>query len=165
MIGSTPTARAIKIWRTFGFSRWYREESCMTRSLLSVVSSCLVAQFLAIGGLALADDATALVAIDEYTTALQSGDVVALKELLGGRLFLKQRTLLEDNAEYPDWLRAYYAGARFSTSLSNQSSERYPGSTVVEMVVVLASGETASAHFVMEPAANVAGWKIVDQLN
>jgi hypothetical protein len=111
----------------------------------------------------MADDST-LITIDRYTEALQVGDVAGLKDLLGGRLYLKRRTLLEDNSTYPDWLRAYYASARFSSSLSHVATERYPNGTVVELVVELASGERARANFVLEPAADGEGWKIVDQL-
>ncbi len=47
-----------------------------------------------------------------------------IKNLLGGRLYEKRRALLEENTEYSDWLRQYYAGASFSFPTDVTSSEQ-----------------------------------------
>lgn len=45
--------------------------------------------------------------------ALKDGDVNTIKQCLGGDVFEKNRTLLEENANYHEFLRNYYRGADF----------------------------------------------------
>ena len=111
-----------------------------------------------------ADDALVLETVNQYTQALSSGDVATLRSVLGGRLYAKRRLLLEENDEYPDWLRQYYYGARFSASLSDAGSDRYPSAMLVDVITTLASGEVASSRLVLQQNSADTNWKIVDQL-
>jgi hypothetical protein len=101
--------------------------------------------------------------VERYTQALAAGDVNALKAVLGGRLYAKRRVLLEENAEYPALLRRHYAGASFSSARSSRSSDRYPDATLVNIEMLMASGERLTTTLVLEQSADGSGWKIIDE--
>jgi hypothetical protein len=46
--------------------------------------------------------------------ALKNGEVDEIKQYLSDDMYEKRRVLLEQNREYPAFLREYYAGAQFS---------------------------------------------------
>jgi hypothetical protein len=48
-----------------------------------------------------------------YCKALRDGDVSSIKQYLSEDMYEKNRVLLEQNTEYPEFLRKYYQGARF----------------------------------------------------
>ena len=48
-----------------------------------------------------------------FCLALKAGDVNSIKQYLSKDMYQKNRTLLEQNKEYPEFLRTYYQGARF----------------------------------------------------
>ena len=48
-----------------------------------------------------------------YCMALRDGDVSLMKQYLSGDMYEKNRVLLEQNKEYPEFLRKYYQGAQF----------------------------------------------------
>ena len=100
----------------------------MRKFLLNV---CVIFSFLLQVAPVYADDIKILETVELYTQALKSGDVEELKSLLGGRLYEKRRALLEENTEYSDWLRRYYADASFSfpTGVTG-NSDQFPGKQV-----------------------------------
>lgn len=109
-----------------------------------------------------ADDIKILETVELYTQALKSGDVEELKSLLGGRLYEKRRALLEENAEYSDWLKQYYAGASFSFPTGVTSSDQDPGKHVT-VDIHLGSGQTVATHLLLQSSAGSDKWKIVGQ--
>ena len=112
---------------------------------------------------AYADDIKILETVELYTQALKSGDVEELKNLLGGKLYEKRRVLLEENTEYSDWLKQYYAGASFSFPTGVTSSDQYPGKQV-NVDIHLGNGETVAAHLLLQSPTGSDQWKIVGQL-
>jgi hypothetical protein len=48
-----------------------------------------------------------------YCKALRDGDVSSIKQYLSGDMYEKNRILLEQNTEYPGFLRKYYQGFQF----------------------------------------------------
>lgn len=52
-------------------------------------------------------------AILPFFTALQDGDINAIKRYVSSAMYSKYKRLLEDNKEYPKFLRDYYRGAKF----------------------------------------------------
>jgi hypothetical protein len=132
----------------------------MRRSLSSLLYGCLAACFCVFA----AAEEPVLATVESYTDALQAGDIATLKDILGGRMYLRQRALLEDNTEYSQWLRDYYAGAQFSSSVSERRSEQYPDGTVVEVVLVFSSGASAQIDLVAVSGDSRSGWKIIDEL-
>ena len=122
---------------------------------------CFIFSFLLSVSSAYADDTRILETVDRYTQALKSGDVQEIKKLVGGRLYRKRRALLEENTEYPDWLRKNYAGANFSFPSGVTSSDQYPGQHV-KVDIQLESGEVVTTNLVLSPTDS-GNWIIVDQ--
>ena len=63
-------------------------------------------------------------AILPFFTALKNGDINAIKQYISPEMHARYKRLLEDNKEYPKFLRDYYRDARFSmegaTTTDNQ---------------------------------------------
>ena len=112
---------------------------------------------------AYADDIKILETVELYTQALKLGDIEELKNLLGGSLYEKRRVLLEDNTEYSDWLKQYYATASFSSPVSVASSGQHPEKQV-NVDILLESGELVTLRLVLQQSAGSDNWKIVNQL-
>jgi hypothetical protein len=49
-----------------------------------------------------------------FFMALKNGDVDAFKNFFSTEMYNKNRILLEENTEYPEFLRSYYQGAEIS---------------------------------------------------
>lgn len=126
------------------------------KSVLSVIVTVLLLATTPAYG----DDARVLDTVERYNAALQAGDVGALKELLGGRLYKKRRVLLEENTEYSDWLKQYYAGAHFSYP-SGVTSEAGTADKLVEVETQLRSGEQVITNLVLQSTPDTDEWKIV----
>lgn len=128
-----------------------------------LLNYCFIFTFLLLAvAPACANDIKILKTVELYTQALKSGDVEELKSLLGGRLYEKRRVLLEENAEYSDWLKQYYAGASFSFPTGVTSSDQYPGKHV-NVDIHLGNGETVATHLLLQSSAGSDKWKIVGQ--
>jgi hypothetical protein len=113
-----------------------------------------------------ADNGTVMETVDSYTKALKAGDVVALGHLTGGRFYAKRRALLEDNTEYPEWLRQYYSGSSFSYEQNKMATVNHENKSAVvaDLVIRLQSGETAMTSLLMQQTIDGSGWEIVDQV-
>ena len=48
-----------------------------------------------------------------FFEALKNGDVSSLLELISGEMYRNNKVLLEQNEQYPEFLRKYYSGAKF----------------------------------------------------
>ena len=53
-------------------------------------------------------------AVLPFFTALKNGDINGIKQHISSDMYTKYKRLLEDNKEYPKFLRKYYQGAKFS---------------------------------------------------
>ena len=56
-----------------------------------------------------------------YFSALKDGNVTAIKMYIAGNLYEKYKVLLEQNKEYPAYLRKYYQGAVFHAGKAEMS--------------------------------------------
>ena len=131
------------------------------RKIKSVMSVIVTGLLLATTP-AYSDDSKVLDTVERYTQALQSGDVEAIKNLLGGRLYKKRRVLLEENTEYSDWLKQYYAGASFSYP-NGVTSEAGTADKQVEVETRLGSGERVRIRLVLQSAPDTDEWQIIEQ--
>jgi hypothetical protein len=94
--------------------------------------------------------------LNRHITALQRGDVSALKSTLGGQAFRDYKTLLEQNTEYPDFLRNYYKGASF------QIGDMTPGmddDVIAQLKITLANSGPTVTRLRLAPDGKT--WKIV----
>ena len=133
----------------------------MRRLLLG--SSFIFTFLLLVVAPAYADDTKVLETVELYTQALKAGDVEEIKKLLGGRLYEKRRALLEENTEYSDWLKQYYAGASFSYPAGVTSSEQSPGK-LVNVETQLGNGETVTTNLLLQSPTGSDRWEIVGQI-
>jgi hypothetical protein len=67
--------------------------------------------------LAISPEYLELVQTDEafhpFFSAMKNGEVEKIKNYISGEMFERNRVLLEQNREYPDFLRKFYDGAQF----------------------------------------------------
>ena len=111
-------------------------------------------------------DVSVLQTVERYTQALIAGDVEELKTLLGSSLYTKRRMLLEENTEYPEFLRQYYDNAAFSSTLRDDSRENRLTSAMVDVVILMGNGSTITTTLSLSLQESFSGaldWKIVDQ--
>jgi hypothetical protein len=81
-----------------------------------------------------------------FFQALQNGDVQTIKQYLSPSLYAQYQVLLEQNREYPDFLRKYYQGAKLQ--LRKISAKQ--GHTVVRAVINFPTGETSTMNVILK---------------
>jgi hypothetical protein len=80
--------------------------------------------------------------LNSLFNALSTGDTETLRSLFAGEMYDKNKILLEENEEYPDFLRSYYQGAIFTiTEIKPQGENITAGFTVI-----LPSGKKKNIH-------------------
>lgn len=99
--------------------------------------------------------------MNQYFTALASGDTASLKTLLGGDL-LKKRSLLIDNPTYPAFLTKTYMNASFSILGYTNTG---PGTVAVDAVIRFSQNESISKQYVLErsDSADAMPYRIVSE--
>jgi len=126
----------------------------------------LTALIFAVGAFALAVPRGASAAepfdtVVRYTEALRTGDTVGVQSQLGGRLYEKKKLLLEENDEYPDFLRRFYQGAEFS--VSSELNDLGPRGLGVDFAVHFPGGNSSEYTAIVEQGDD-GSWKIVDEI-
>jgi hypothetical protein len=91
-----------------------------------------------------------------YFQAMKNGDIVAMKSYIGGKLYNKRKILLEQNVNYPDFLRKYYADGDI------QVGEAQDG--VVKVLVQFPDGSIHTYQLVVEQAPD-GDWRITDEIS
>ena len=66
-----------------------------------------------------------------FFEALKNGDVNEIKQYLSTRMYNEYKTLLEQNKEYPEFLRNYYRDATFSIA----SASKIDGEIEVDVII------------------------------
>ena len=103
-----------------------------------------------------------------YFNALKDGDVIAIKHFLGPDLYQKNRVLLEQNKEYPKFLRAFYQGV----IITIEKAARANGTILVDVVLEFPNGDQSFTQLSLlkyggksagDPARQV--WKIAGFLD
>ena len=91
-----------------------------------------------------------------YFHAMKNGDVVTMKSYMGGKLYEKRKILLEQNVNYPDFLRNHYEQGDI------QVGEAHDG--VVKVMVQFPDGSIHAHQLVVEqdPDGN---WKIINEIS
>jgi hypothetical protein len=102
-----------------------------------------------------------------YFEALKNGDVSTLQHLISGRMLERNKVLLEQNTEYPEFLRNYYRNVTFEVE-----KVEYFGSDIrVTVTLEFPGQERASFKYILQKNANVlnsdgspSGWTIAEIL-
>lgn len=96
-----------------------------------------------------------------YLDALQAGDTVGVKSHIGGRLYRNKELLLDQNDEYPNFLRKFYRDAQFY--ISDQLTDLGPQGQGVKVEVDFPGGNSSESIAVVEQADD-GSWKVVDEI-
>ena len=75
-----------------------------------------------------------------YLSALKEGDVSAIKQYIASEMYEKNKGLLEQNKEYPRFLKNYYKGVEFSF----ENAEEIDGVVIVNMIITYPNGFRSS---------------------
>ena len=71
-----------------------------------------------------------------FFNALKDGDINAIKRYISSDMYSEYYRLLEQNRDYPEFLRNYYKGAKFRT----KRAKRIDGYVVVDIVIEFPNG-------------------------
>jgi len=99
--------------------------------------------------------------VASYTEALRLGDTIGIKSYIGGRLYEKKEVLLDQNAEYPDFLRNFYQGALFR--VSDEMIDLGPRGQGIEVEISFPAGHISKSMAIVEQAPDGL-WRIVDEV-
>jgi len=100
--------------------------------------------------------------VNGYLEALKRGDTLVLKSYIGGRLYQKRKVLLEDNSQYPEFLRKFYDGSRFRI-LALVTDEKKPSNKFVDVEFQFPGGNKSLISFVVTKDPSGV-WKIMDEI-
>jgi hypothetical protein len=99
--------------------------------------------------------------------ALKKGDVETIKESISGDMYGRYKTLLEQNKDYPEFLRNFYLGATFRMEHVVASD----GDIIVDVTIDLPnSGTHFTKFFIRKATSNSQGedipgdWKVVKEI-
>jgi hypothetical protein len=95
----------------------------------------------------------------QFFEALKTGNVRALDSLLGGDFSIQMKPLLQDNQDYPEYLRQHYSQTTFSI---DHLSEKM--GVVVARVTVNFPGGTPQTWALTLKKGNAGEWKIMKQM-
>jgi hypothetical protein len=96
-----------------------------------------------------------------YTEALRAGDTAGVKSYIGGRLYEKREVLLDQNEEYPDFLRKRYDGAVFQ--ISDELIDLGAQGQGIAIEVSFPTGHISKSIVIVEQAQD-GSWEIVDEV-
>ncbi len=91
-----------------------------------------------------------------FCWALKAGDVTSIKQYLSGNMYEKNKVLLEQNKEYPEFLRNYYRGAGFRVV----KAEKIDNKIIVDVDIEFSNSDRrpGKLHLLKDSAS----WKIVE---
>jgi len=92
--------------------------------------------------------------------ALRSGDTGTLKRLFDGEMYTNNKTLLEQNMEYPDFLRNYYQGAIFTITEITPNGE----GVMAGFTVLFTNGSEQTIHMLLTKKDEPNRWFIIKQV-
>jgi hypothetical protein len=84
-----------------------------------------------------------------YFEALKNGDVSTLQRLISGRMFERNKVLLEQNTEYPEFLRNYYRNVTFEV----EKAENFGDDILVMVALEFPGQEPASFKYILRENA------------
>ena len=70
-----------------------------------------------------------------YFVALKSGDIETLKRFMAKEMYDEQRVLLEQNKEYPNFLKRIYRDANFTIGSMEETGNGIVVNTVIKYLV------------------------------
>ena len=99
--------------------------------------------------------------VARYIEALKNGNVYELKTILGGSLYTSRRVLLEENTEYPQFLRKRFQQAQITLEGSPEDLGNNKKGLHIKML--FPDGSTNVTKLVLEQTST-GTWKIIQEL-
>jgi len=96
----------------------------------------------------------------QFFAASKNGDLKTMKQLITGSFYAQRKTLLEENAQYPDFLRKHYADTRLQ--ITSMREER--GGWVAEVRIKFPDGSVDSNKLLLQKDAT-GTWKIISEVH
>lgn len=100
-----------------------------------------------------------------FFEALKNGDVNLIKQVVAGDMYEKKKVLLEQNTEYPDFLRNYYEGVAFYVDAVDTKGDY----VIVYISMEYPNGDSGTGKLYLwhineiTPGVHETGrWKIID---
>jgi len=81
-----------------------------------------------------------------FFNALKNGNVEIVRHYITGEMYEESRLLLEENSEYPKFLREYYKDAVFSVERGVSSNNQ----VIIDFSIEFPGGEKRVVQFVLE---------------
>ncbi len=97
-----------------------------------------------------------------YFEAVKAGDVEMIQSYLAGKLLKKRKVLLEENTEYPKFLRDRFGEAEFGIQAST-NEQTVNNREVVNANILFRDGSSITTNLITEKD-KFGNWKIIDQL-
>ena len=100
-----------------------------------------------------------------FFEALKNGDVSLIKQYIAGDMYESKKVLLEQNTEYPQFLRNYYNGVEFYVDATHRSGDY----VIVYISIEYPNGDNGSGKLylwqfndVKQGIYETGIWKIID---
>ena len=100
-----------------------------------------------------------------FLEALKNGDVSLIKQYIAGDMYESRRILLEQNKEYPEFLRKYYQGVEFYVDNAHGSGDY----VLVHISIEYPNGDYGSGKLYLWQINDITqgmheteNWKIID---
>lgn len=130
----------------------------MKRWLFYLITVALVAS----GNLLHASGTTEPVdTVIQFYEASKNGDTETIKQLIGGSFYNERRVLLEENSDYPNFLRDYYRGTELK--IGDVVMEGDGTVAVIDMEIQFLDGGVRATKLLLKKDSGGV-WKIVDEM-
>jgi hypothetical protein len=131
---------------------------CAVVTLLVLLGACCAAAAKAQASISAAEMQELTESFNTLFAAMKDGNVAVIEKYCSGGMLTEYRKLLEQNQEYPAFLRKFYKGASFRIASVTPVSD---GERVVDVVIQLGDGSKSIARLTAQRSADVpATWKV-----
>ena len=98
--------------------------------------------------------------VRQFYLASQNGNVTEMQQLIAGTFYNRRKVLLEENSEYPDFLRTHYLDTRIT--VDKILTDDINAVAVVTASISYPDGNRESHELILKQDDNGI-WKIVDE--
>lgn len=98
----------------------------------------------------------------QFFEASKHGDTETIKRLIAGSFYNQRKVLLEENKDYPNFLRKYYQGTELQ--IGNIIMEENGTVGVVDIKIQFPDGNVDTNKLLLKKDA-IGTWKVVDEMH
>jgi hypothetical protein len=125
---------------------------------------CLMVVAFVVGGnsMVVAKSAKPGDTVIQFFEASKNGDTETIKQLIAGSFYNQRKVLLEENKDYPNFLRKYYQGTELQ--IGNIIMEENGTVGVVDIKIQFPDGNVDTTKLLLKKDAGGI-WKVVDEMH